>query len=176
MNEYRQAISNSCYCLALIVLGAVACSAQPLSPLPKLVPAKSVTGVTLKWDTGHPWGTTISNLTTRQFIYVGFLAADAVMFTGLPIGSTNRFLAFNPAGSTDAINAVSTVQDLRSTIVVHSYLVTVNVKSNYPATLLTSTNLTHWRQLAVIFPTNTTYSFIWTNDGIPNRYFRATAP
>ena len=145
---------------------------NPSIPIARAAIAPSV-GVTLRWDKGTPPETTVSNLTTRTSIYAGL--ADAVMFSGLVLGSTNRFLAFNSSGSTPVLTTLAVTQDLRCSIKVFTYLVTVPIKSNSPTSIMTSTNLVTWNQIAQVQTTNSTYSFVWTNDG-GNRFFRSTSP
>jgi len=183
MREYEPK-TLVCYCLLALcwILGAVfgehalAQSTQP-SLVVKRVGSQSANGVTLRWDKGVPPETTVSNLTTRKAIYAGL--ADAVMFSGLALGSTNRFQAFNTntegmTGFTPVLTTLATTQDLRCTIRLHTYLVTIPMRSNQPTSVMTSTNLQTWYQIALINSTNPTYSFVWTNDGC-NRFFRSTS-
>jgi len=130
-------------------------------------------GVTLKWDKGEPPETTVTNLTTRAAIYAG--VADAVMFSGLVLGSTNRFQAFNTSGFTPTLTTLATTQDLRCTIKLYTYLVTVPVKSNQLTVVMTSTNLVTWYNYAFVTQPAPFYSFQWTNDG-QTRFFRSTSP
>lgn len=149
----------------------------PIAPKSNLGIPRTTTGVTLRWTKGNPPETTVTNLTTGTAIYAGL--ADAVMFSGLVLGSTNRFQAFNYNGSmfgfTPIITTLATTQDLRCTIKVNTYLVTVPVKSNQLTSVLTSTNLQTWYQIAMVAAATNQYSFVWTNDGC-NRFFRSASP
>ncbi len=190
MREYRPTISVV-YCIralccvaALVVLELLAAPATDTGPGVPRFPVLRLTapptgGVTLKWDKGVPPETTVSNLTTGAAIYAGL--ADAVMFSGLVLGSTNRFQASNTntsgqMGLTPVLTTLATTQDLRCTITVHDYVVTVPVRSNQLTWVMTSTNLTTWYNLTLVLQTNPTFTFLWTNDGAVNRYFRSTSP
>lgn len=189
MSEYRPKVWTL-YSLGalgfMLFSAAVLLPAAPstnLSPLIPRLPVARLTapasgGVTLKWNKGEPPETIVTNLTTRTAIYAGL--ADAVMFAGLELGSTNRFQAFNTnadglMGFTPVVTGLATTQDLRCTIKLYTYLVTVPVRSNQLTVVMTSTNLVTWYNYAFITQTNPTYSFQWTNDGT-TRFFRSTLP
>ncbi len=183
MREEQPGISGCCRFAAFVsILIAVACGApilaQPSPALPVNFPRiprsdpLPLIGVTLIWDRGYPPETTVSNLTTGAAIFAGI--ADAVMFTGLPIGSTNRFRAFNAVGSSAVHDAVATTQTVNNaSISIYSYQVIVPVNPNRATYVMTSTNLSTWNIVAFVLSTNSTYRFLWTNDGAQCRFFRS---
>ena len=154
MNEQKPHIQSGRSITALLLLLAACWSVVcVVAQQPRITPHQlsnpaPVVGVSLRWNKGKPPETTVSNLTTGTFIYAGL--ADAVMFTGLALGSTNRFLAFNTSGSTPVMSAVAVTQDLRCSISVYTYLVTVPIKTNSLTAIMTSTNLITWKQIMQI--------------------------
>lgn len=177
-SEQRPRLSGRCHpalhlCLfAVLGLGVVASAMIPI-PTVKSKP-RGITGVTIDIKKGIPPETVVSNITTRTAITTG--KADAVTFSGLTAGSTNQFISYNTTGSSAVLSAIATNQVIASRITVHSYRVEVPIKQGQATRVMMSTNLLTWYQIALVLSTNTTYQFIWTNDGAPQRYFRGVSP
>jgi hypothetical protein len=98
-----------------------------------------------------------------------------VLFLGLPMGSTNRIVAYNSAGMSPTVSAIATNQTIAAKIEVHSYRVTMPLKPGAANRIMTSSNLATWYQLALISSTNPVYQFFWTNTG-GSRFFRTLSP
>ena len=158
--------------LAALVVGDVRNSERRsfLLPPPPPRPIPTNASVWLKWTPGNPPQTTISNLTTGASMLV--TNSDNVVMSGMAMGSTNKFVATNPAGASNTILAVAQPDSPISTISIYSFLVTVPAYSNKTTLVFTSTNLLTWQQIGSIVTTNKSYSFIWTND-FGARYFRS---
>lgn len=140
--------------------------------MPPTVQSRAVTegGIWLMWVPGQPPTTSISNITTRTSTNVG-LVTNYVM-RGLPMGSTNTFVAFNTNGLSNTATGVAADQNGSCTISIYSFLVTVPTWSNQSTLVFTSTNLLTWQQIALFVTTNKSHQFVWTNDH-GARYFRS---
>lgn len=159
--------------LLLFLMLALTSVAQPM---PQGAPQfrKSTDGsVLLIWDYGVQRLNTLSNVTTRSQVARGeFYAYRA---SGLPVGSTNTFVAFNDYGLSNMSTGVATPFDYKATMQIHSFLVTVPTSTNRVTRIMTSTNLQIWTTFRFVTNTAPTYQFVWTNDGSA-RFFHSVAP
>lgn len=156
--------------IAQLVLVALTASAQPTIPTAK-ARTNSMSGVWLIWDHGYTKHYNLTNLTTGQF-YLG-IPENSALVQGL-FGATNQFVVGDTNGSSNILTATNTWQNWTSSITVHTYLVTLPIKTNVWCDIWTSTNLLTWRRIAMIVAPTNSYQFLWTND-FGNRYFRSSA-
>lgn len=117
-------------------------------------PVKTNGVVTLKWDSGEPAETVVVNQTTGT-VYPA-TTAETLTVGGLPIGSTQTFIASNTSGSSLPASAVITPDTMKLQVQTWLYLTWPG-----PAgTLQRTTNLVIWQDVQ---PIASGGSFIVTN-------------
>jgi len=153
---------------------------QPTEPQPKTIsalpalpqlnaiarssaPVKTNGVVTLKWDNGEPAETVIVNQSTG--IAYPVTTAETLTVGGLPIGSTQTFIATNSAGSSLSASAVVTPDPMRLTYQTWLYLTWPG-----PAgTLQRTTNMVIWQDVQ---PIPSGGSYIVTNQLKRGEFYR----
>lgn len=161
--------------ITIAVLGAALISAFAQPSMPRLTPRMEPTNgsVMLTWDYGIPAWNSISNVTLRSSIDTGLFNTYRV--SGLPIGSTNVFVAVNSAGLSNMATGVAQPFVIKASIKPYTYLVTVPTSTNAVTRILTSTNLTVWTTFKRVTNLGPTYQFVWTNDN-GTRFFHSVSP
>lgn len=156
------------------ILLAMTCHATNLVPvLPfQAAPVLTPSGcIFLVWNRAP--GTTVVNMTTKENIFAD--NADGALFSDLPMGSANTFVAFNSDGVSNEVTGVATNSTRKAAIEVYSYRFTMPIKPGVTNWVMTSTNLLTWYRVKTILSTNTSHQLLWTNDG-GSRYFRTVLP
>ena len=126
-------------------------------------PVKTNGVVTLLWTNGEPAETTILNLTTG--IKYEPTTLEHLTVGGLPIGSTQTFIATNNAGSSLPASTVVTPDTMRLQVQTWLYLTWPG-----PAgTLQQTTNMVIWQDVA---PIGANGSFIVTNQLKRGEFYR----
>lgn len=153
---------------------ALSAIAQPVPPLPNIVtPTVHGGTVLLGWNPGLPRLNSVSNVTTRSLLAAGYF--HYYMVHNLQVGSTNSFVVFSSAGSTEVLTTVANAYADKCEISIHTYLIKVPAKTNGVTTILTSTNMVIWTEIDNVVNSGPTHQFVWTNDG-GQRYFRSWSP
>lgn len=120
-----------------------------------VAPVRTNGVVTLKWDNGEPPETVVVNQTTGT-VYPA-TTAETLTVGGLPIGSTQTFIASNASGSSLPASAVITPDTMKLQVQTWLYLTWPG-----PAgTLQRTTNLVIWQDVA---PIGANGGFIVTNN------------
>lgn len=159
--------------LILALMLAVAANAQPVLPLSVPRTAPTTGSVLLTWNFGNPRWNGLANVTTATDIAFGEF--DTYLVSGLPIGSTNVFVAFNDAGISNLATGIAKPFVLKAEIKAYSYLVSVPTSTNGVTRILTSTNMAVWTTLRKVTNSGPMYQFVWTNDGAA-RFFHSVSP
>lgn len=157
--------------LGLIVVDAVA---QPMLPLPRIGVRPNTNGaVMLTWTYGVPRWNSLSNITLGTSVDSGVF--NTYLVSGLVVGSTNAFVAFNAAGASNVETGIAQPFVLKASIRPYTYLVTVPTSTNAATRILTSTDLKVWNTFRLITNSEPTYQFVWTNDN-GTRFFHSVSP
>lgn len=120
-----------------------------------VAPVRTNGVVTLKWNNGEPAETVVVNQTTGT-VYPA-TTAETLTVGGLPIGSTQTFIASNASGSSLPASAVITPDTMKLQVQTWLYLTWPG-----PAgTLQRTTNLVLWQDVA---PIGANGGFIVTNN------------